>query len=169
MGGAVKILERHTVDLLGEVAAEAIRNIRGHVCHDPALDVGKQRREQIQPQRYESDAPDVVEVNRARAAQFRHHSFKEFGGGIAENLGSDNVGGCGCHGKNDHDHDSQAIRAKIFDQFAHRAFEIAGFGDGRTHHGTMSHRAAAHGSALLSGWSLHHDNSSLLSCDKAIS
>ena len=41
--GAVKVTQRHAVDLFGDVLAEAVGDLHRDTGHDPALDVGKSR------------------------------------------------------------------------------------------------------------------------------
>ena len=42
LAGAVEILERHAVDLFGNILAEAVGDIRGNIGHDPTLDITEQ-------------------------------------------------------------------------------------------------------------------------------
>ncbi len=41
--GAVKVTQRHAVDLFGDILAEFVGDLHRDTGHDPALDVGKHR------------------------------------------------------------------------------------------------------------------------------
>ena len=45
---AVEVLERHAVDLLGNILAEAVSDVHGYVGHDPALDISEHGRKHVQ-------------------------------------------------------------------------------------------------------------------------
>src|SRR5512145_1643853 len=47
--GTIEELERHTVDLGGNVAAETVSDIHRNTGHHPALDKGQDCRQQVQP------------------------------------------------------------------------------------------------------------------------
>jgi len=53
--GAVKVLEGHAVDFVGDIFAESIGDIRRYVRHDPALDKAKHGRAEIQRQGDQED------------------------------------------------------------------------------------------------------------------
>ena len=156
--GTVKISQRHVVHLLRDVAAEAIGNVGRDIGHDPALDVGKKCRYEIQAQSDENDASNGIEIDRAGSTNLRHHAFEQLGGCLTENFWPGDVGGCRSDGKDEDDDDRFSICSKICDQFLHRAHKVLGFF--ASHHGTMPHGAATSGTSLAGSTALHHHASS---------
>ena len=64
--------------------------------HDPALNVGEQGAEQVQPAQKQQNAGQGVKVDGAGTGDHGHEALKEFGGGLAQDLGAqDGEGGAG--------------------------------------------------------------------------
>ena len=173
-----KYLQRHAVDLLGDILAEAVGDLHRDAGHDPALDVAEQGGEQVQAEHDQDDVADVAEVDRAGAGDLGHHAFEQLGGGLAQDLGADDGEDGGGDGEEHHDQDRQLGRSRRYwISLRHGAFEVARLF--AFHHG---HRAAAAHRTARRPWRrraapvrvclcccMRHANSSLLSCDKAIS
>ena len=94
---------------------------------------------------------DVVKVDRAGAGDLCHHTFEELGGGLAQDLWSDNGEDRGGDGKEHDDQDQNFICAEILDQLAQGTFEVARLFAFHHRHGTAagSMRAAHLGLCLL--------------------
>src|SRR5664280_101896 len=147
MARAIEILERHPVDLLGDILAEAVSNVDGHIGHDPALDVGQHGREQIQQQHLDHDVADMDEIDRASVGNLGHHPGKQYGGGISQDLGAKNGGHRGTDGKKPYQNYQGLVPAKVFDQFDKGALEVARFFSAQHRHGAAAphrhHRPAS--------------------------
>ena len=158
MTRAVEILERHPVDLLGDILAEAVCNIDGHIGHDPALDIGEHGRKQIQQQHLDDDVADMGEINRASAGDLGHHPCEQYGGGIPQDLGAKNGGHGGTDGKNPYQDDQGLVTAKVFDQFDECALEVARFFSAQHRHGAAAphrhHRPSSTSGLLLAAGAL---------------
>jgi len=148
--GAIEGAQRHTVNLGGDVAAEAIGELHGELRHNPALDVAEQGGGQVKPQGQKEDVADVGEIHTlARTGELRHHTLEEPGGGAPQDFGPDDGEDRGGDGE-DHDHDEgNPVRAEVLQQFEHRPAEIAGFLALHHRHGTPLW-ASSHGTARCS-------------------
>ena len=146
MAGAIEVFEGQAVDLGGDIPAETVGNVHGDIGHDPALDVAEDGGGQVQPQGGQNDAADVVEIDAGTGAgDHAHHALEEPGGGIAQDLGSEDHEDGGTNGKQHCDQDRKAIRSQVLDQAAHGALEVTGLF--AFHHGhramTSAHRSAS--------------------------
>ena len=172
---AVEVSQRHPVDLFGDVLAESIADIHGHARHDPTLNIGEHRRQQVQAKRHENDVADVAKVDGTRSGKLVHHALEQLGGGLTQNLGANDGKHGGGGGENQHDEDRQPVRAQVLDQLRHRALEVARFGPfHQVAHWAVAHAASA--DRATPGRSVRtfvsnddHANSSMLSCESAIS
>jgi len=136
VAGAVKVAQRHTVDLFSNVAPQPVSDIGRDPGHDPALDVVQQGRRQIQAQHGEQHLADIVKIDaRTRALDHRKRVLEQAGRGTPQDLGADDVEHGRASGHQHHDQNRDAVRAEISDELAHGALEIAGLFAAHQAHG----------------------------------
>jgi len=77
VAGTVKIFQRYAINLGGDFLAEPVGHFRGHIRHDPSLNVRKQGGKQVQDTYGNQDIPNVWKINPgAGPGNLRHYPFK---------------------------------------------------------------------------------------------
>ena len=148
---ALKIVQRHSVDLPGNIFPQIISDVVGDPRHHKSLDKREQGAYQIESHNPQKDHSDLMKINSSRAVHFRHQSVKKLRGGFSQNLGSYDIKHGSRHRKNKHQYETELISSHIAEQLRHGASEVAGFLS-RTHASSaVAHPAAGH-SSLLTHW-----------------
>ena len=142
---AVEVTHWNDSDLGGDLLAHAIADLLRDTGHEPALDQAADRARQIQTEQKAERLGDPVKVNVAGAVDLGDQAFEQFGGNLAEHLGSHNIKDDRAHGKGDGGKHGNLVLADIPEQLPHGALKVLGLF--ATAHATH----AAHGTTLAGG------------------
>ena len=157
---ALKIIQRHPVDLFGNIFSQIIGNIIGNSGHHIALDKGKAGAGYIQSHGPDQNLRNFPKINTAGSVYLCHKSVKQFCGSLSKYLWPYNVEHGTCNGKPKHQSKAEFISSHILEQSAHGSFEVLGFFAGMRSMSMAAHRASSS--------RLTHANSSSDNCDIAI-
>ena len=92
MIGAVKVFQRHAVDLLGNILAELVGDFGCNTGHDPALDIVDQGGDQVKCCHQDDDPADILKIDPgAGPGDHTHYTFKQARDSLAKDLGAENI------------------------------------------------------------------------------
>ena len=146
---AVEVAHRHDGDLVRDLLAHAVADLLRDAGHEPALHEVAGRACQVEAQKQQQRAADPVKVDRSRARDLGHEALVEFGGDLAQDLGSHDVEEHGAHGESDGEEHRDLVLAHIAQELAHGALEVLGLlNDASGAVAAASHGAGTAGATL---------------------